>query len=183
MKKILLFVSALFFFFAPVAQAGTAIGGKVAYVKSGCDYYIVADKSGYDLLEWYGGRMPAVGDTLAGDIHSYGFKDIYIGTTVSNGTKGRAWIEDYLLSADSVVSKFVDKCTIAVHPSSSTSYTSPGLSNTNYYTNTYGSTVHSPAYSATVPTSASAQCRDGTYSFSQSRSGTCSHHGGVSSWY
>lgn len=25
----------------------------------------------------------------------------------------------------------------------------------------------------------SAQCRDGTYSFSQSRRGTCSHHGGV----
>jgi hypothetical protein len=38
----------------------------------------------------------------------------------------------------------------------------------------------------TIPTSApvgaTAQCRDGSYSFSQTRSGTCSRHGGVSSW-
>ena len=59
-----------------------------------------------------------------------------------------------------------------------------GLSNSNYYTNTYGNEVHSPAYSnsGSVPTGASAKCRDGTYSFSQSRRGTCSHHGGVSQW-
>lgn len=57
-----------------------------------------------------------------------------------------------------------------------------GLSNDNYYTNTAGNEVHSPAYSNTIPAGASAQCRDGTYSFSQSRSGTCSHHGGVARW-
>jgi len=61
-------------------------------------------------------------------------------------------------------------------------YTSPGLSNDNYYTNSAGNEVHSPAYSNTVPDGASAQCRDGTYSFSQSRRGICSHHGGVSVW-
>jgi hypothetical protein len=33
-----------------------------------------------------------------------------------------------------------------------------------------------------APAGASAVCRDGTYSFSQSRSGTCSHHGGVARW-
>lgn len=57
-----------------------------------------------------------------------------------------------------------------------------GLSNNNHYTNVDGNQVHSPAYSATVPSGASAQCRDGTYSFSQHRSGTCSHHGGVAEW-
>jgi len=56
------------------------------------------------------------------------------------------------------------------------------LSNSNYYTNSNGNTVHSPAYSNSVPSGASARCRDGTYSFSQSRRGTCSHHGGVASW-
>lgn len=56
------------------------------------------------------------------------------------------------------------------------------LSNNNYYTNTYGNKVHSPAYSESIPIGASARCRDGTYSFSQSRRGTCSHHGGVSQW-
>ncbi len=59
----------------------------------------------------------------------------------------------------------------------------PQLSNDNHYTNSAGQTVHSPAYSSGgVPSGATAQCSDGTYSFSQSRRGTCSHHGGVSKW-
>jgi len=57
------------------------------------------------------------------------------------------------------------------------------LSNDDYYTNVDGNKVHSPAYSDSIPAGASARCRDGTYSFSQHRSGTCSHHGGVSTWY
>lgn len=61
-------------------------------------------------------------------------------------------------------------------------YTESSLSNNNYYTNTAGNEVHSPAYSNSIPVGASAQCRDGTYSFSQSRRGTCSRHGGVSRW-
>jgi hypothetical protein len=32
------------------------------------------------------------------------------------------------------------------------------------------------------PPGATAQCCDGTYSFSQHRSGTCSHHGGACEW-
>jgi len=32
------------------------------------------------------------------------------------------------------------------------------------------------------PPGATARCRDGTYSFSQHHSGTCSHHGGVAAW-
>src|SRR5437899_6854128 len=32
------------------------------------------------------------------------------------------------------------------------------------------------------PPGATALCRDGTYSYSQHRSGTCSHHGGVAKW-
>jgi len=47
-----------------------------------------------------------------------------------------------------------------------------------------GYEVHSPARSTKdqVPAGASAKCRDGTYSFSQHRRGTCSHHGGVGAW-
>jgi hypothetical protein len=56
------------------------------------------------------------------------------------------------------------------------------LSNDNYYTNSDGDSVHSPAYSDTVPARATAQCSDGTYSFSQHHQGTCSHHSGVSLW-
>lgn len=51
------------------------------------------------------------------------------------------------------------------------------------YTNVYGNEVPSPYVAPSKPAGASAQCRDGTYSFSQSRRGTCSHHGGVAEWY
>lgn len=50
------------------------------------------------------------------------------------------------------------------------------------YVNSYGNTVCSPETSNSTPLGASAQCTDGTYSFSQHRSGTCSRHGGVAAW-
>lgn len=62
-----------------------------------------------------------------------------------------------------------------------------------YYRNTAGNCIPSPRRprgggaqgllgSSSIPSGASARCRDGTYSFSQSRRGTCSGHGGVASW-
>jgi len=50
------------------------------------------------------------------------------------------------------------------------------------YTNSAGNQVCSPYAAPGPPSGATAQCRDGTYSFSQSRSGTCSSHGGVAQW-
>src|SRR5438552_2746816 len=35
---------------------------------------------------------------------------------------------------------------------------------------------------ASPPPGATAQCRDGSYSYSHHRSGTCSYHGGVAVW-
>ena len=35
---------------------------------------------------------------------------------------------------------------------------------------------------SSAPSGTTARCRDGTYSFSKHRSGTCSHHGGVATW-
>ena len=51
-----------------------------------------------------------------------------------------------------------------------------------YYTNRSGQRVQSPTYYPTAPKGATARCKDGTYSFSTSRRGTCSHHGGVAEW-
>ena len=51
-----------------------------------------------------------------------------------------------------------------------------------YYTNSFDEIVERPTYYATPPSDASAVCRDGTYSFSRNRRGTCSHHGGVKKW-
>jgi hypothetical protein len=51
------------------------------------------------------------------------------------------------------------------------------------YVNSTGSTVCSPYASPSgPPAGATAQCADGSYSFSQHRQGTCSGHGGVSRW-
>ena len=52
------------------------------------------------------------------------------------------------------------------------------------YTNARGVWVPSPTRTRgdEPPSGASAECRDGTYSFSMSRRGTCSHHGGVARW-
>ncbi len=59
----------------------------------------------------------------------------------------------------------------------------PMLSNDRHYINSDGQRVHAPASSSGgIPAGATARCRDSTYSFSQHRSGTCSHHGGVAQW-
>jgi hypothetical protein len=65
----------------------------------------------------------------------------------------------------------------------STSLTqSPNCADNGTYVNSRGQTVKRPASCASAPQGATAQCRDGTYSFSRSRRGTCSHHGGVAKW-
>jgi len=52
------------------------------------------------------------------------------------------------------------------------------------YINVDGEWVPSPTRTADgqPPPGASAKCRDGTFSFSRHRQGTCSHHGGVAEW-
>ena len=61
---------------------------------------------------------------------------------------------------------------------------SSSVSNTSvkYYKNSAGQKVQSPAYYPSKPAGATALCKDGTYSFSKNRRGTCSHHGGVARW-
>jgi peptidoglycan hydrolase-like protein with peptidoglycan-binding domain len=67
---------------------------------------------------------------------------------------------------------------IAAHPEWTTT-----LSTNGHYSNVNGNSVSKPAYSSNgVPAGATAECRDGTYSFSLNHRGSCSHHGGVASW-
>jgi uncharacterized protein DUF3761 len=62
--------------------------------------------------------------------------------------------------------------------------TTSGPCAADYYRNVNGVCVHRPvkAQNSSAPHGATAQCRDGSYSFSQSHRGTCSHHGGVAKW-
>jgi hypothetical protein len=48
-----------------------------------------------------------------------------------------------------------------------------------YYKNVSGHCVHRPS---SDPKGATAKCRDGSFSYSEHASGTCSHHGGVARW-
>jgi uncharacterized protein DUF3761 len=60
----------------------------------------------------------------------------------------------------------------------------PGPCGTDYYRNSQGVCVHRPVKTqgTATPAGATAQCRDGSYSFSKSHRGTCSRHGGVAKW-
>ncbi|MBG6139745.1 DUF3761 domain-containing protein [Longispora fulva] len=51
-----------------------------------------------------------------------------------------------------------------------------------YYLNSDGKCVQRPVQAPQPPAGASAECNDGTYSFSAHRRGTCSSHGGVKRW-
>jgi len=52
-------------------------------------------------------------------------------------------------------------------------------SKSNSYTNVDGNSIESPSSNQS---GATAKCKDGSYSHSQHRSGTCSGHGGVAEW-
>ena len=67
-------------------------------------------------------------------------------------------------------------------PANSTKPKKPDYTNNGTYVNSKGQTVQRPENCASAPQGATALCRDGTYSFSRSRRGTCSHHGGVAKW-
>lgn len=71
---------------------------------------------------------------------------------------------------------------IARHTSVSHHRNAAHVEDTGYYTNVSGHQVHRPAHADSAPAGASARCSDGTYSFSEHRRGTCSHHGGVAGW-
>ena len=59
-----------------------------------------------------------------------------------------------------------------------------GPCSADYYRNSSGVCVHRPTRTnnGAPPAGATALCTDGTYSFSQHRRGTCSHHGRVAKW-
>jgi hypothetical protein len=55
--------------------------------------------------------------------------------------------------------------------------------NNRHYVNSSGHVVHSPSYgNESEPPQHTATCRDGSISYSEHHSGTCSGHGGVAQW-
>ncbi|MGY6658464.1 DUF3761 domain-containing protein [Amycolatopsis sp. TRM77291] len=58
----------------------------------------------------------------------------------------------------------------------------PAECGSDYYRNTDGACVHRPSAGPGAADGATALCKDGSYSYSQNRRGTCSGHGGVRTW-
>jgi hypothetical protein len=88
-----------------------------------------------------------------------------------------------LLAAPPVAGK-PSRAASAAAGAASVAASAPRLVEDGHYRNVDGAIVHSPAHTDTsaVPAGASARCRDGSFSFSAHRRGTCSHHGGVARW-
>lgn len=72
-----------------------------------CDEFVVETNRGYTLLEWYGGVIAIYeGDSVYGDLHSYGMKDIYI----AGRGEMRVWVDDYMTGKDKALSFFYEAC-------------------------------------------------------------------------
>jgi hypothetical protein len=104
--------------------------------------------------------------------------------TAPSSTATQATPSSTTANMQSTASSAPPSSNTTVTPAPNTGATDTNLSNNNTYTNSDGNTVHSLATSTdnTTPAGATARCGDGSYSFSQHRSGTCSHHGGVATW-
>ncbi|KZB87741.1 DUF3761 domain-containing protein [Amycolatopsis regifaucium] len=82
------------------------------------------------------------------------------------------------------VSKQVDPPPSKTRPKTTPTAKAPNPADcgSDYYRNTDGVCVHRPASGPRAADGATALCKDGSYSYSQNRRGTCSGHGGVRTW-
>ena len=80
--------------------------GYVVKTFSRCDYFIADGPSGLYVLEWYGGWDPDKGDTIEGEINSYGMKDVFY----NGDLPGTVWVEDYLESSSAAWDEIDDHC-------------------------------------------------------------------------
>lgn len=106
---------------------------------------------------------------------------INVGTTLTVGTCVNGWCTVLGPSQRGFVAeRFLSAAPIP----GGTRDVRPSAASGKGYINSRGAFVPSPRRSedGRQPAGATAQCRDGTFSFSQSRRGTCSHHGGVARW-
>lgn len=92
--------------------------------------------------------------------------------TFNNGKESNRTLKSKSITTEPI-SKVVAVGTRTAAPSPASSSQNTG------YTNSDGNRINSPSAD---PAGASAQCNDGSYSYSAHRRGTCSHHGGVARW-
>jgi hypothetical protein len=64
-------------------------------------------RTGYGILEWYGGHDPDKDDVLYGDMRTYGMRSIH-DETADESIK--VWVEDYDLNKTDALEKLLDEC-------------------------------------------------------------------------
>jgi hypothetical protein len=110
-RKIAVSILSCLFLFPPSGSSTKpspkAARGVVSHRISGCDYFVIATKSDYDVLEWFGGHDPDKGDILVGGYESYGFHDIHDETSDDDL---RVWTEDYDLTKERALEKLTEQC-------------------------------------------------------------------------
>jgi hypothetical protein len=94
--------------FATTNQRATVVA-----TTQGCgEWYVAENSQGYAMLQWFGGTLPTLDDTLVGDISSFGMKNLLV-----NGRATKAWVEDFMLSRSSAVEKIINRgCRITAFP-------------------------------------------------------------------
>jgi hypothetical protein len=113
-------------------------------------------------------------------------------TAGANGVETKTWTVTStdgvetgrtLVSDDVTTAPVAQVTTVGTYVAPPAPVPAPAATCTNgTYVNSAGATVCRPEVSSSAPSGATAKCGDGTYSFSQSRRGTCSSHGGVAVW-
>jgi hypothetical protein len=105
MKNIFIFITMITLLGIQVAFADTA---DIILYKSSCqDYFLAEGTSGYYLLEWYGGYIPSVGDSIEGNISNYGMHEVLYPLI---NQEGKVYVDEYMLSKESALEKYLGKC-------------------------------------------------------------------------
>jgi hypothetical protein len=107
MKRFLQIAYLAVYQFGAVGIASADMQQGVVVWDESCDLFIANGPSGLYVLEWYGGYDPRLGDTIIGDINSFGFKDVFY---PSANRAGRVWVEDYLVSEDAAWDAIQKRC-------------------------------------------------------------------------
>lgn len=84
--------------------------------------------------------------------------------------------------ASVVLAAFITLCGVMPPASGATNLTKSSVANTNKNSAKKPSAKSKPK-SDQSHGGATAECNDGTYSYSANHRGTCSHHGGVKRWF
>jgi len=98
--------SSIFIAFFFCSTSLSADEGYVVNTFNGCDYFIADGTNGLYVLEWYGGHDPSEGDTIEGEIGSYGMKEV----TYNGYFSGSVWVEDFLESNSAARDEINDHC-------------------------------------------------------------------------